>query len=133
MPKKNTKTDPGPQQHLAEEIALADAGEATGVFLHELGNVLNNLYLSAKLMLRQLPEEYRPRLEDSCKAINAIAGQLRQLNDFRQGRRTLPYLVDLNALVQQVVAEHKSADIETDLDGSLTPLPGITADLKRIV
>src|SRR4051794_33393240 len=80
-----------PADLLAEETGLADAGEATGVFLHELGNVLNNLLLIARLMQRQLPEEFRSRLGESCRLISEVAGQMQQLAKFRQTRRSPPY------------------------------------------
>src|SRR3954451_20260029 len=106
MAKKNPTAAPAATPDLlAEEMAVADAGEAASVFLHELGNVLNNLLLNARLMQRQLPEEFRDRVGESCKLISGVAVQMQHLANFRQTRRTTPYPVDLSAVARTVADE----------------------------
>lgn len=135
MAKKHPASEPAPSDLLAEETILADAGEAAGVFLHELGNVLNNLLLSARLMQRQVPEEAQERLAESCRLITQVAGQMQQLAKFRQGRRVLPYPVDLNVVVRAVLKEvgGKSSRVELDLVDAPALVAVTAADLGRVV
>jgi signal transduction histidine kinase len=124
-----------PLEELAEQTALADAGEAAGVFLHELGNVLNNLLLSNRLMQRQLPEEFRTRLADSCRLITEVAGQMQQVAKFRQTRRQEVYSLDLNKLVKEVVDDLgvKPAKLTLELAETPPPITATAADSKRVL
>src|SRR5438105_4901778 len=120
MAKKNPTAAPTPAPDLlTEEMALADGGEAASVFLHELGNVLNNLLLNARLMQRQLPEEFRDRVGESCKLIGGVAVQMQHLAKFRQTRRSPPYSVDLSAAARAVADELnvKPGRVTTELGG----------------
>lgn len=125
------RTPPPPPDELAEQTALADAGEATGVFLHELGNLLNNLLLSARLLQRQLPEEFQPRLVETCQLITETAGQMQQLAKYRQLQRIEPYPVDLNALATEVATG--ASNVQLECADSLPKLPATRAEIKRIV
>lgn len=80
---------------LQEERKLADAGEAAGVFLHEIGNLLNNLLLDSKLMQRELPAEFHERLAENCTIITKTAKDMQKLAAYRQSCRTVPYATDL--------------------------------------
>jgi signal transduction histidine kinase len=129
-----TNNDPHAPGLLSEETNLADAGEAAGVFLHELGNVLNNLLLSARLLQRQLPDEFHEQTTESCRLISEVAGQMQQLAKFRQGRRTIPYPVDLHALVRDVIADCGQASrVMTDLASDPAQVLATTADVRRLL
>lgn len=114
------------QRELAEQAALADAGEAAGVFLHELGNVLNNILLQARLMQQDAPPELQPRLADTCKNISQTAQHMKYLAQFRQARRIRPYAVDLNETLRGAAAA-------LDLAADLPPILSTLADLKRLL
>lgn len=90
-------------RRLAEETGLADAAEATGVVLHELGNVLNNILLDTKLLQRKFPEEHRERLAETWRLITTISEQMQELNQFRHSRRGHPYPVNLHEVIQNCV------------------------------
>ncbi len=115
-----------------ENVVLADGGEAAAVFLHELGNVLNNLLLSNRLMQRQLPEEHASRLTESCRLVSEIAGHMQQLARYRQTQRIAPYPVDVNGLVHQLADEQgESIHLEGDQEPAL--VQATAADLRRLL
>lgn len=114
----------------AEQTALADAGEASAVFLHELGNMLNNILLQAKLMQQEAPANLQPRLAQTCKHIMHSAQNMKHLAQFRQSRRATPYPVDLNAVIIDAVT---GSNVRLDLEAELPPIKGSVADVKRLV
>jgi signal transduction histidine kinase len=117
------------QGELAEQIALADAGEAAAVFLHELGNVLNNILLQARLMQHEAPPALQQRLAETCKHISQTALHMKYLAQFRQGRRIRPYPLDVNDVVRSLVPAHAQADLTSDA----TSIMCTVADLKRTI
>jgi len=126
----NEQARPETHDELMEQTALADAGEANAVFLHELGNTLNNVLLQAKLMQQSASPELQPRLADTCKHILNAAQHMKHLAQFRQSRRTKPYAVDLNGVVECVA---RSAQVRLELAEGLPPLKSTVSDLKRVV
>jgi signal transduction histidine kinase len=119
-----------------EEMALADAAEATGIFLHELGNVLNNLLLTARLLQRDLPAEYNNRLDDSCRLIGEVAVQMQQLARYRHAHRVLSYPVDVGRLTREAVENvgGQAPGVSLVISGDEPPLvAGTVADMRRIV
>jgi signal transduction histidine kinase len=121
---------------VAEEMALADSGEATGVFLHELGNVLNNLLLTARLLQRDLPPEYSHRLDDSCRLIGEVAAEMQQLARYRHAHRVASYPVDVGQLTREIVDQlgSQAPRVSLVISGEQPPLvAGTVADMCRIV
>ncbi len=118
---------------LSEETAIADGSEAAGVFLHELGNVLNNLLLSARLMQRQLPDEFRERMTESCQLISAAANQMQQLARFRQSRRIPSYPLDLISLVHATIGEFPAQRVQMEPTETSAMVTGTVAEVRRVV
>ena len=91
---------------LHEETLIADVGEATAVYMHELGNALNNILLDLRLLQRELPEEHKQRLAESCNIVVDTAKQMQQVAQYRQGSRVQQYPVDLCKLISELVSEN---------------------------
>src|SRR5262249_36378619 len=124
------------EQELQEQTAGADVAEAFGVFLHELGNVLNNVILDLRLLEREIPEAARGRLPSVSQLVGGVPGQLgSRLRRSRQGRRAAAGPVDLNRLACRIVeqARQGGAAVHTDLAPDLPPVAGTPGSLGRVV
>lgn len=117
-----------------EQQRMADAGEAAAVFLHDLGNALNNVLLDNRLLQRELPAEHQDRLTESCNIIIETAKQMQQLAEYRQERRPDPYPVELNNALNEFAATNSNWDGRIEIhsaENQLYVLSTIT-DLERV-
>jgi signal transduction histidine kinase len=123
------------EQDLQELTGAADVSEAFGVFVHELGNVLNNIVLDVRLLERQVPDEARGRLAEVARLAGSVPGLLGQLTHFRQARRPAARPVDLNRVAADVVERlgRSGAAVRLELAADLPPVTGTPAVLGRLV
>jgi signal transduction histidine kinase len=93
------------REDLAEQERLANTGELAGVVAHELTNFLNVLLLHLTVVGYQLPESFRPDIEQVARQGKAAAEVVRKFQDYRHGQRPQPRPVDLNETLVEVVGE----------------------------
>ena len=97
------------QNQLVQSAKLATIGKVTAGIAHEINNPLNNIYLTAEVLLEDLPNiECAERLEminDILKQADRAREVVHHLLDFSRTRKatTLEY-VDLVSLVQQTLS-----------------------------
>ena len=118
---------------LDEQTRLGDDAEATGVYLHELGNVLNNILLDAKLMQRDVPAEVANRLKDSCDLITESANQLKQLAQYRQRCRTAPYKVNIHEQIIAAIDSEHSNHVRFEHTDDLPAIIATVSDVDRVL
>jgi signal transduction histidine kinase len=124
------------EEELAEQTAGADVAEAFGVFLHELGNVLNNVVLDLRLLEREVPEEARARLKEVSLLVGSVPTALvAPLMRYRQERRAPPRPLDLNRVACRAVerVRREGAAVRVQLAPDLPPVAGTPAGLGRVV
>jgi signal transduction histidine kinase len=123
------------EQAFAELTGAADVSEAFSVFVHELGNVLNNLVLDVRLLEREVPEAARGRLAEIGRLAASVPGLVGQLTHFRQARRPSPRPVDLNRVAAEVVERftRSGAAVRLDLAADLPPVTATPIGLGRLV
>ncbi len=134
MAKRRKQTGTGTHEtELAEQTLLADAGEAAAVFLHELGNVLNNILLDTKLLQGDLPDEHHERLGVTCELITETARKMKALADYRQRCRPQAYTVDLaSAISDAAVSSGAEPFTKIQLSPGQLLVVGSMADIKRL-
>jgi signal transduction histidine kinase len=125
----------GLEQEAAELRGQAEVGEAFGVFMHELGNALNNLILDISLLARQAPAGAAERIEQIRRSGFQIAETARQIHAYRAGRRSPGYPVDLNQVIRQVVQEPDLRDAlpKVELGKDLPAVSGAASACKHLV
>jgi signal transduction histidine kinase len=123
------------EQELTEQTKAGDVAEVFGVFLHELGNVLNNLVLDVRLLERDVAEGGRARLAQMGRLASSVPQMLSHIYRFRQGRRTPPGPVDLNRVAGRLVEALRRAGmaVSTDLAADLPAVEGTAGGLSRLV
>jgi signal transduction histidine kinase len=123
------------EQNLQELTGAADVTDAFGVFVHELGNVLNNLVLDLRLLEREVPDGARDRLAAVGRLAASVPGLLGQLTPFRQARRPAVRPVDLNRVAAGVVERlsRSGAAVRLELAPELPPVTGTEVGLDRLV
>jgi signal transduction histidine kinase len=124
------------EEELQEQTAAADVAEAFGVFLHELGNVLNNVILDLRLLEREIPEAARGRLASVGQLLASVPSQLvAPLMRYRHGRRAAARPVDLNRLAGRIAerARRDGAAVHTDLAPDLPPVAATPGGLGRVL
>ena len=123
------------EQELQELTGAADVAEAFGVFLHELGNVLNTLVLDVRLLEREMPQGAPARLTEIGRLAGSVPGLLGHLTRFRQARRQAPRPLDLNRVVARVVDHlaRAGAAVHADLAPDLPPVSATPVALARLV
>ena len=123
------------ETELQELIGAADVAEAYSVFLHELGNVLNNLVLDVRLLEREIPESARGRLTEIGRLAGSVPSLVTHLTRYRQARRPRQQPVDLNDVAARVVAKlaQAGAAVQAELAPDLPPVPGTPVGMGRLV
>jgi signal transduction histidine kinase len=123
------------EKELQELSGAADVAEAFGVFLHELGNLLNNLVLDVRLLERELPPGAPPRLAEIGRLAGSVPSLLGHLARFRQARRQVPRAVDLNRVAARVVDRfaRSGAGVQAELAPDLPAVSGTPVALGRLV
>jgi signal transduction histidine kinase len=123
------------EQEFQELSGAADVTEAFSVFMHELGNILNNLVLDLRLLEREVPEGARGRLAEIGRLAASVPDLLGQLTHFRQARRPAARPVDLNRVAARAVERlGVPADaVRLELAPDLPPVEGTPIGLGRLV
>ncbi|MFK7991145.1 MAG: nitrogen regulation protein NR(II) [Sandaracinaceae bacterium] len=129
------------QEELVEQKRLAAVGETSATLAHEVGNPLNNMALTTKLLERYLRklgvDDERVRA-----ALSIVGGEIRRLSslldEFRSvaGRQRLdPRPLDVEALFDTLAREHLETALErgTEIQTQVTPQLGqIQADHGKL-
>jgi signal transduction histidine kinase len=94
------------QRELVKKERLAAVGMGTSVLVHEIGNPLNNMFLSAQAMERSLRKDGHRAHQRSLVITEEIRRLARLLDEFRgRGRQASESsLIDLGELAQEVLA-----------------------------
>ncbi len=123
------------ERDLAEQTRSGDVAEAFGVFVHELGNVLNNLVLDARLLEPHVTHGGRGRLAQLNRLAGGVPKMLGHMYRFRQGRRTPPGPVDLNRITAEVMEAFgpDGAAVHAELAPGLPPVEATPGGLSRLV
>ncbi len=124
------------RQELAEERGLGNVCEASGVFLHELGNSLNVLLFELAILERKSPEELRGSLAGLREVGRDIACQMQELRSYEDSQRTAVYAVDLNAVVRAAADEGLTvwaAPATLTLEANLPAVLATVADVQRLL
>lgn len=108
------------QRALLEASRKAGMADVAASVLHNIGNVLNSLNVSAKLLTDSIKRSARPGLG---KALTLLASQPKPgafLDDDPRGRKLIPYLT----VVDQKLAEEQTA--------ALTELEAVSKHIEHI-
>lgn len=137
---RTAMVDISDRKRLQEEVErarrLESAGRVAGQIAHDFNNLLSPLVAYPSLITEMLPEDYPAvglvsEMADCVDKIAEINQQLLALG--RRGHYVMEP-VDVNYLVQNVIAEHPfppSITVETSLASGLLPIKGGKAQLTR--
>ncbi len=122
-------------ERTAEELeALADAGERAGPLAHEVNNFLNVLLLHLAVIEHTVPAESRPDLAEVRRQGKQLAELVRQWQRARPAPDEAASAVDLNRLLENYLARHRTPDVQIHLEAA-PALPSVKApraDLYRL-
>ncbi len=139
---------------LAEETALADAGELAGPLAHEINNLVNNLVLHVAILEQEGSAEVSGGLAELRRQATQVAANVREFQSARRKDESRARRADLNraaraaarafpqSATEKVVFEDGTAAGESpdpaavpvalDLGGGLPPVAAADADLRRL-
>jgi signal transduction histidine kinase len=119
-----------------EFAGFALAGQAAAGLAHELNNLLNTVVLQASVLQLQVDEKFHPALEVIRRQANQSTGLLRTLSHVSGERAKSYYPVDLNRVIQEVLAEQPAlaARVQWTPDGKSLPcFRGIDSAVKQLI
>lgn len=116
-----------------ENHRLAVLGDLTAMVAHEFNNILNNISLQLAVMeQKELPADLHSDVAVIRQAARNATSMVKQLQQFSQHRAAPLEMVDLNAVVERVVARQPNA-LALHLAPSLPPVKANVRDLERMV
>lgn len=131
------------QDQLVQSAKLATIGKVTAGIAHEINNPLNNIYLTAEVLMEDLPNiECAERLEmvhDILNQAERAREVVHHLLAFSRTRKTATLeRIDLTALIRQTLAFLKNQirisqiSIRTEIPDAPVPVNGNTNQLQQV-
>lgn len=126
---------------LADHTWLSNIGELAGPVVHAINNFLNVVSLHVTVLEEEVSQEQAAELVEIRRQGSTLAALVRHFQQYRQPPQAQPESLDLNQLVQEILAEANGSPLEPlnghpvrlILASDLPLIQGSVADLKRLV